>query len=166
MSTHIAVRRLLASWALALVAALAGLPAPAGAALSGVRALTGTTTPATTKPAITAMLEGCVNAETQSQRSATFAGEMQAIPGSAKMEIRIDVLERSFGETPYRTVTAPGLGVWRNAAPGVKVFKYLKQVTNLASPAIYRGAVRFRWLNAKGKLMHAAELRTPRCAQL
>ena len=42
------------------------------------------------------------------------------------------------------------------AAPGVKVYKYLKQVTNLAAPAFYRGVVRFRWLNAKGKLIKAA----------
>ena len=35
--------------------------------------------------------------------------------------------------------------------PGVKIYKYLKQVTNLAAPASYRAAVRFRWLNAKGR---------------
>ncbi len=49
--------------------------------------------------------------------------------------------------------------------PGVKSYSYLKEVTNLSAPAPYRAAVRFRWLNAKGKLIRAAELRTPRCLQ-
>jgi hypothetical protein len=55
--------------------------------------------------------------------------------------------------------------VWRSSAPGVKVYKYLKQVTNLSAPAFYRAAVRFRWLNAKGRLIFATELHTPRCEQ-
>jgi hypothetical protein len=68
-------------------------------------------------------------------------------------------------EPLFRTVTAPGLGVWRSAAPGVKVYKYLKQVADLSAPALYRAAVRFRWLNSKSRLIRALELRTPRCDQ-
>ena len=90
---------------------------------------------------------------------------MTAVPGTAKMEMRIDVLERQPSETAFHAVTAAGLGVWRTAAPGVKTYKYLKQVTNLAAPAYYRGAVRFRWLNSRGKLIKSAELRTARCLQ-
>ena len=76
------------------------------------------------------------------------------------MAMRIDVLERLPDELVFHTVTAPGLGVWHSSAPGVKVYKSLKQVTNLSAPAVYRGAVRFRWLNAKGRLLKSAELRT------
>jgi hypothetical protein len=90
---------------------------------------------------------------------------MTAIVGSTHMEMRIDVLERLPGEAFFHTVSAPGLGVWRGSAPGVKVYKYLKQVTNLSAPAFYRAAVRFRWLNARGRLMKAEELRTSRCEQ-
>jgi hypothetical protein len=55
--------------------------------------------------------------------------------------------------------------VWRTAASGVNTYKYLKEVTNLTAPASYRAVVRFRWLNPKGRLVKAMELRTPRCVQ-
>ena len=56
------------------------------------------------------------------------------------MEMRVDVLERLPGEALFHTLSAPGLGVWRSCRPGVKVYRYLKQVTNLAAPAVYRAA--------------------------
>jgi hypothetical protein len=117
------------------------------------------------KVGVSATLEECLTAPVQAERAATFAGEMAAIPGSARMEMRIDVLERMPGEMLYHAVSAPGLGVWRSSAPGVKVYRYLKQVTNLSGPAFYRGAVRFRWLSARGRLISTIELRTRRCEQ-
>jgi len=120
---------------------------------------------ASSRLTVSATLEECLTAESQGERSATFAGEMDTLPGTARMEMRIDVLERSPGEVSYRTVSAPGLGVWRASVAGVKVYRYLKQVTNLSGPAFYRAEVRFRWLNAKGRLIATTELRTPRCEQ-
>jgi hypothetical protein len=117
------------------------------------------------KLTVSANVEECLTSETQDERSATFAGEMTAVAGTAKMEMRIDVLERTPGEPGYHTLTAPGLGVWRNSAPGVKVYKYLKQVTNLSAPAFYRAAVRFRWLGPKGRLLASTELHTRRCEE-
>jgi hypothetical protein len=75
------------------------------------------------------------------------------------------VLERTPGEAGYRTVNAPGLRAWSSSAPGVKAYKNLNMVTNLAAPAFYRAAVRFRWLGAKGKVLKVLELRTSRCEQ-
>jgi hypothetical protein len=118
-----------------------------------------------TRPSASATLEQCVAALAENERAATFAGEMTAIAGSARMEMRIDLLERLPGQARFHTVNAPGLGLWRASAPGVKVFRYVKQVVNLAAPASYRGAVRFRWLNARGRLMRVLELRTASCAQ-
>jgi hypothetical protein len=112
-----------------------------------------------------ASLLQCVTAVAQAERSATFAAAMMSIPGSARMEIRVEVLERTPAEASFRAVTAPGLGMWRSSVPGVKAFRVLKQVTNLSAPAFYRGAVRFRWLSARGHLLKSAELRTPRCEQ-
>jgi hypothetical protein len=145
-----------------LACCVALAPAALGATGSGG---TGSPGSASAKPLVSATLEGCVTSAEQAERSATFAGEMSTIPGSAKMEMRIDVLERPPTEAAFHVVTAPGLGVWRVAAPGVKNYRYLKEVTNLAAPAFYRGAVRFRWLNAKGKVIKAFEMRTPRCTQ-
>jgi hypothetical protein len=112
-----------------------------------------------------ATLEQCVTAVAQAERSATFAGEMTAIAGSARMLMRIDVQERLPAAALFRTVSAPGLGVWRGSDAGVKVYKSLKQVTNLSAPADYRAVVRFRWLNADGHLIRAAERRTAACVQ-
>ncbi len=113
-----------------------------------------------------ATLEQCVTAATQAERSATFSGEMTAIPGTARMAMRIDVQERMPGEALFHTISAPGLGVWRSSDPGVKIYKYLKQVTNLSSPAFYRAMVRFHWLNARSRLIRRMERLTPRCVQL
>ena len=49
---------------------------------------------------------------------------------------------------------------------GVKIYKYLKQVTNLPAPAVYRALVRFRWLNAKGHVIASRTCaRTAGCQQ-
>jgi hypothetical protein len=111
-------------------------------------------------------LEQCATAATQVERSATFAAEMTLIPGSARMQMRIELLERTGNESTYHTVTAPGLGSWRAAAAGVKVYRYVKQVTNLAAPADYRAEVRFRWLGAHGRLVRSALRRSASCAEL
>jgi hypothetical protein len=113
----------------------------------------------------TVTLEQCLTSLVQSERAATVVGEMAAVPGTARMEINIGLLERDTGEIQYRPVSAPGLGGWRGSAPGVKNYTYIKQVTNLAAPAFYRGSVRFRWLNDRGRVIKAEELRTPRCEQ-
>jgi hypothetical protein len=81
------------------------------------------------------------------------------------MAMRIDVEERRPADALYHAVSAPGLGVWRSSDPKVKVYKYLKQVTNLSSPASYRALVRFRWLGAKGHVLRRAERLTARCVQ-
>jgi hypothetical protein len=122
-----------------------------------------TTTPEAS--GVTATLEQCVTSTVPAERSATFTGEMISIAGAAKMSMRIDVEERVPGESEFHTVSAPGLGVWRAADPKVKVYKYLKQVSNLSSPASYRGLVRFRWINAHGHVFKRAERLTTRCLQ-
>ncbi len=116
-------------------------------------------------PVVSATLMQCLTTGEPAERSATFAGEMAMIPGAVRMTMRIELLERMSGETSYRTVVGPGLGVWRSADPGVKVYKYLKQVTNLSGPAVYRGLVGFRWQGPKGHVIKSLERRTPRCAQ-
>jgi hypothetical protein len=116
-------------------------------------------------PTASALLEQCVTALTQTERLATFAGEMTAIPNTARMEISIGLLERVPGEFGYRAVSAPGLGAWRSSTLDVKSYTYIKQVADLSAPAFYRGAVRFRWLNSRDKVIKTEELRTPRCEQ-
>jgi hypothetical protein len=134
--------------------------APAGAA----GAMTWTA-PGVARPIVSSTLEQCATSGAQEERSATFAGEMASVPGAVRMEMRIDVAERLPDQADYRTLSAPGLGIWRSSAPSVKAYRYLKQVTNLAGPAFYRGIVHFRWLGAHGRLLASVVLHTKRCEQ-
>lgn len=119
-------------------------------------------------------LEKCVTSSTQIERYATFAGRMVALPGSTEMAMRIDVEERLPGQDgfhPLQDAGAPGLGVWRTSEQGVKIFKDLKQVTNLQAPAAYRAEVSFRWTakgigGARDIVVKRETLRTPACKQL
>jgi hypothetical protein len=142
-------------------AAQAEAPAPAAGAAASVASQ-----PAPGSPgSASATLEQCLTASTQSERSATFAGEMTATGATAHMSMRIEVQEWMPSDEAFHPVTAPGLGVWRSSAPGVKVYRYLKQVTNLSASALYRAAVRFRWVNARGRQIRSVERRTPSCLQ-
>jgi hypothetical protein len=121
---------------------------------------------ALSKAIASATLEQCATAAApQTERSATFTGEMTATADTARMELRIDVEELAAGQTRYRTVSAPGLGVWQRSNPGVKDYTHIQQVTNLSAPAVYRGAIRFHWLNAKGRVIKGEELHTASCEQ-
>jgi hypothetical protein len=116
-------------------------------------------------PPDSASLVQCLTTGEQSERSATFAGEMTAIAGATRMSMRIELLEWMPGQMSYHVVAAPGLGVWRASDPGVGVYKYVKQVTNLSAPADYRGLVSFRWQGAHGHTIKRDERRTRRCSQ-
>lgn len=157
--------RLLACAACSL-ALLGGVASLAWAAKA--RSAATTTGQATPPPVVgnaTATVEQCLATGAPAERSATFIGEMTAIPGTVRMSMRIDVEERAPGEAEFHAVTESGLGVWRPSDPKVKVYKYLKQVGNLSAPASYRGLVRFRWLNAHGHAIKRAERLTTRCLQ-
>ena len=150
---------------LALAACLAPLGiAQARAVLGGVHGRASESTLGG-RGTVSAGLDRCVTAVPQAERSATFSGEMTAIPGAARMAMRIEVQERMPAEAAFHTITAPGLGVWRASEVKVKAYKYYKQVTNLYSPAFYRALVRFRWLTARGHVVRQVERLTPRCLQ-
>jgi hypothetical protein len=150
--------------ALMLACALALLAcAQVAFAQVGVRK-TLTTTPSDGTP-YSATLEQCATSTVQAERSATFTAQMTATSTTQRMGMRIELQQRLRGETAFHTVLAPGLGMWRSSEPGVKIYKYVKQVTNLAAPAAYRAVVRFRWLGDRGRVLKRAELHTPRCLQ-
>ena len=112
-----------------------------------------------------ATLEDCETSSVQAERSATFAGEMTAVAGTVRMAMRIDLEERTPEQSLYHTVSAPGLGIWRLSDPRVKIYKYLKQVTNLSAPAVYRAVIRFRWLAPRGRVLKRVQRYTGRCTQ-
>ncbi len=136
-----------------------------GTAAAGDGGQTGSLGTGGNVPSASALLEQCATSGEEGERAATFSGEMTAMAGAAHMEMRIDLQERLSGETGFHLVTAPGLGVWRVSNQGVMIYKYVKQVTDLSFPAVYRAVVRFHWLNAKGRVVRRTELLTPVCAQ-
>jgi hypothetical protein len=151
---------------LALVLACAlGCAGPLAAAGAGARPLLRAGAAAQPAGLAAATLAECVDAVGAGGRYATFAAEMTALPGSARMEIRIEVQERLPGDAGFRGVTAPGLGAWRLSDENVGAYRYLRQVTNLATSAVYRASVHFRWLNARGLIVRRAERLSPRCAE-
>jgi hypothetical protein len=110
-------------------------------------------------------LEQCATSTVQTERSATFIAQMSATGATQRMGMRIELQRRVHGETEFHTILAPGFGVWRSSEPGVKIYKYFKQVTNLTAPAAYRAIVHFRWLGEHGHVLKRAELHTTRCLQ-
>jgi hypothetical protein len=159
------IRRALALSCLLSPLAIAG---PAGAAARSAEPSQGTQQTPTgqgTGSLATAALEHCVTASLQSERSVSIAAEMNAIPHTARMAIRIEIQERLPEAADFHTVKAPGLGVWRESDRGVSSYKYLNKVTDLSAPAVYRAAVRFRWLNGSGHLIKTLERHTSSCTQ-
>jgi hypothetical protein len=115
--------------------------------------------------AVTVSVEQCTPAVNQSERSATFAAQMTALDGTQRMAMKIEVQERSPTDPTFHTVMAPGLGVWRQSETGVRIYKYVKQVTNLAAPAVFRAQVRFRWFDDSGRVLKRAQRFTSTCVQ-
>jgi len=151
---------------IALRPATAGLGALLVAAAVAAPAL-GVSVPlgANGKPIASAGTEACVTSVVQTERSVTFVGEMTAVAGTVRMQMRIDVLERGPHDERFRAITYPGLGQWLRSSSGVKTYRNFSKVTDLSAPAVYRAAVHYRWLGAKGRVVRTLYLRTPRCEQ-
>jgi hypothetical protein len=138
----------------AVVALVLAWPCPqAGAAVAGPQ-----------PGGVTATVSECLPAGEGGESDATFTAEMTAIPGSARMEIRFELQELRPGQTLFHTVVAPGLSAWRLSAPSVHTYRYLRQVTNLTAASSYRAEIHFRWLDARGYVIHRSERLTPRCS--
>jgi hypothetical protein len=125
----------------------------------------GVTSPPAVASDYSAAVEQCVTSSVQSERSATFTAQMVATAATQRMEIKIELQQRMRGESEYHTIAAPNLGIWRGSEPGVKIDKYVQQVTGLSTPAAYRALVEFRWLGEKGHVLKRAELHTAHCLQ-
>ena len=97
-------------------------------------------------------------------RHATFRGAMRRLPGTHGMSMRFSLQER-VGDGRYRTVKAPGLGVWRKSHPAVRRFSHRQRVLDLAEGAAYRAVVSFRWYDTDGELIRRAKRRSRACNQ-
>jgi hypothetical protein len=157
------VKRALVLGALVLTCAFALLATQSAFSHASVRR--GLASPPTDGAPYSVALEQCVTSTVPVERSATFTAQMTASGATQRMGMRIELQQRLRGETEFHTILAPGFGVWRSSEPGVKIYKYVKQVTNLSAPAAYRAVVRFRWLGDRGRVLKRAEAHTSRCLE-
>jgi hypothetical protein len=133
-----------------LAALSGGAAAPAGAAAP---------------PPLSAALTSCVRSPDEAQRAASFTAGMPALRRTARMELRFDLYQRSSARRPFTRVRVPRWGVWQRSKRNVAGFVFRKHVNGLQAPADYRAVVRFRWLDARGRVQRRARRVTRACRQ-
>ena len=106
----------------------------------------------------------CLRGAAAGDRLAVFRGGMKATAGTERMWMRFKLQER-VGDGEFRTVKAPGLGVWRKSRPGVRRFAYRQRVLALAEGSAYRTVVAFRWYAADGGVIRRATRKSRPCTQ-
>lgn len=141
----------------AFVAALA-----AGAALAGAPAAAQDLPP---RPPLAATVSSCQTGLTADERAVVFTGSMPAIRRAVRMSMRFELYERAGETGPYVRVRLSGFGNWVRADPGVAGFVYAKRVEQLAAPSAYRVLVRFRWYDARGRVVRRRERTSAGCRQ-
>jgi CARDB protein len=117
------------------------------------------------RPPLGARLVACTTGATAPARVAVFSARMPALPGTRRMWMRFDLLQRTPGQAEYERVRLPAWGVWERSQPGRTGFIYTKRVQGLRAPGAYRARVRFRWSDATGRVQQRATRTTPTCRQ-
>ena len=99
---------------------------------------------------------------------AVFSASMPALPGSgpgARMAMRFELQQRGGGRPWLPVDGVPSFGAWEQSEPGRPGYIVTKRVTGLQVGGAYRSVVRFRWLNAKGRVVRVARRVTAPCQQ-
>jgi len=143
---------------------LIGLVALAGLGAVGVSAQGKTGHAAGRGPIASVRLLECARGPAADNRLAVYGGDVRRVPTAQSMWMRFKLQER-VGRQAFRTVKAPGLGVWRKSRVGVKRFAYRQRVLALAEGSSYRTVVSFRWYAANGALTRQARRRSGPCRQ-
>jgi hypothetical protein len=108
----------------------------------------------------------CHTGLTSDQRYLDVRATMKAVPDTVRMAVRFDLSERTPATAGvFQARPAPDLGVWLKSRRGVNPYTYDQTVKGLATPAMYRMRVGFRWYDRNGKLLRAAHRDTRACAQ-
>jgi CARDB protein len=98
-------------------------------------------------------------------RAAEFEARMGQVENAAKMKMRFTLQARKAGKKAYRRVAAPGFSDWTTADPGTSRYAFTRRVEGLLGPARYRAMVRFKWLDAHGKVIRSARRFSKSCRQ-
>jgi len=117
------------------------------------------------RSAAKAVLAGCERGPDEPDRAAVFDGQMRALPGASRLQMRFTLQARTPDSTRWSAVAAPGFGTWFGSAPGTSRYVYTKRVENLLAPASYRVLLRFRWLTPDGGVLARAKAYSRACRQ-
>jgi len=98
-------------------------------------------------------------------RAAEFEAHMDGIKDAARMKMRFTLQARKAGKKAYRRVAAPGFSDWTTADPGTSRYAFTRRVEGLLGPARYRAMVRFKWLDAHGRVIRSARRFSKSCRQ-
>jgi hypothetical protein len=96
---------------------------------------------------------------------------MRPLTGTAKMQMKFDLLRQTKPQTRFMSVRGRGLGTWISPddptlgqRPG-DVWILTHPVVNLAAPATYKFRVTFKWIGAQGQTLGTATQPSPTCYQ-
>lgn len=141
-----------------IVLVLAALTAATGAALADG------TDPQ--RPRLAATLETCATSALPASRVAAFVGSMPAVHGARVMRMRFDLERLRPRDARWRRQRGVrGFGRWERASPRRAGFVFHKRIDSLGVPSSYRAVVRFRWQDARGRVVRRARRRTAACTQ-
>jgi hypothetical protein len=102
----------------------------------------------------------------QDANSASFRGSMWAHGKAKTLEMRFALQTRSKAAPHWaHSVPPEGFDVWSRANPGVTHYISDQNVLGLVDGSSYRVLVRFRWRNAKGKVVATDSRLSKTCRQ-
>jgi len=152
--------------ALARASASASAPAPASALAPASRSAA---SPAPPRDELRSFI--CQKALDPPARAVSIQAVMRPLTGTAKMQMRFDLMRQTKPGGPFRLVRGRLLGSWISPAestlgqrPG-DVWIVNHPVVDLGAPATYRFRVSFRWIGAHGQPLGNAEQSSPNCWQ-
>ena len=118
---------------------------------------------AATVPSVGSLTAKVVSCDVLSDnRAATFYGRMDSEPGAAKLQIRIQLLQR-LGHDTWSKLDVPALRLWHTSQAGVKRFGWKQTVDALRIGTAYKARVQYRWLTPAGTVLDSATRDTPVC---
>jgi hypothetical protein len=113
----------------------------------------------------------CVRAAEAPERILSITAVMRHLPGTVRLAVRFDLLERRRDSSAFTTLRAPGLLSWISPTEPVTlgerpgdVWYVRKPVAGLAAGAAYRFVVGFHWIGARGRII-ARSTRVSRVCQ-
>jgi hypothetical protein len=142
------------------------LPLIAGAALLA-SAGPATAAPADKAVPLSAKVTACTTGPEQGDRAAAFTGSMPAWSTSRSLQMRFVLLQRrgTNPNAPFKALVVPDWGDWETSAPGKRGFVFTQRIESLLTPAGYKAAVYFRWLDRKGRVLRMVRRTSGACEQ-